>query len=384
MSFLFRQRARVGTKRPSPYNEVSSMARSSVPTLQNAAKGRRVLVWVSVCVLAIVAVATAIYFTRTPKQTIAYFAKPLPPAPPALNKRDYDLRMMRLSHFTPAATSTATTSRALWPVAAPYPEVGAVLPFKRVVAFYGNFLSKGMGVLGQYPEDVMLAKLNAEMAAWAAADPQTPVIPAIDYIAVTAQASAGRDGMYRAQMSDNQIDHAVELARKIHGIVVLDVQVGLSTLPQELPELRKYLAYPDVHLAIDPEFAMHNGAKPGTVIGTFDATDINYAANFLAQIVREHHLPPKILVIHRFTQEMMTHYKKITPLPEVQIVIDMDGWGDPQKKIGTYVNIVADEPVQFTGFKLFFKNDILPPSTRLLTPKEVINLTPSPIFIQYQ
>ena len=334
--------------------------------------------------MAIAGVAAVTYLTLNSKQSLAYVAKPLPPAPPTLNKQDYDARMMRLAHYVPVSSTTASTTRPRWPVAAPYPELGAVLPFKRVIAFYGNFLSKGMGVLGQYPEDVMLAKLNTEMAAWAAADPQTPVIPAIDYIAVTAQASAGRDGMYRAQMSDRQIDHAVELARKIHGIVVLDVQVGLSTLPKELSELRKYLAYPDVHLAIDPEFAMQHGAKPGTEIGTFDAVEINYAANFLAQIVRDNHLPPKILVVHRFTQEMMTHYKKITPLPEVQMVIDMDGWGDPQKKIGTYVNIVADEPVQFTGFKLFFKNDILPPSTRLLTPREVINLTPSPIFIQYQ
>ena len=259
--------------------------------------GTSAFLWIGICILGIASIAALTFFFLTSKETLAYMAKPLPPAPPMLNKYDYDSRMMRIAHFTPAATSTASTSRPLWPVAAPYPEVGAILPFKRVVAFYGNFLSKGMGVLGQYPEDIMLAKLTTEMTAWSAADPQTPVIPAIDYIAVTAQASAGRDGMYRAQMSDSQIDHAVELARKIHGIVVLDVQVGLSTLPKELPELKKYLAYPDVHLAIDPEFAMQRGAKPGTEIGTFDAIDINYAANFLAQIVREHHLPPKILVV---------------------------------------------------------------------------------------
>jgi hypothetical protein len=64
--------------------------------------------------------------------------------------------------------------------------------------------------------------------------------------------------------------------------------------------------------------------------------------------------------------------------------MDMDGWGTPQKKIGTYTYVVSPEPVQFTGFKLFYKNDLLPPSTGMLTPAQVLSLTPAPVFIQYQ
>jgi hypothetical protein len=129
---------------------------------------------------------------------------------------------------------------------------------------------------------------------------------------------------------------------------------------------------------------MHNGTRPGRVIGTFDASDVNYAANYLANLVREYNLPPKVLIVHRFTEDMVTNYKKITPLPEVQVVVDMDGWGDQAKKIGTYTYTVAAEPVQFTGFKLFYKNDLLPPSTGMLTPAQVLKLTPSALFIQYQ
>ena len=44
-----------------------------------------------------------------------------------------------------------------------------------------------MGVLGQYPEDEVISKLQDAVAEWQAADPSTPVIPAIEYIAVTAQ-----------------------------------------------------------------------------------------------------------------------------------------------------------------------------------------------------
>jgi hypothetical protein len=311
---------------------------------------------------------------------------------PVLDKADYDARLLALAHagtstiaaFT-ATTTTATSTKAyLWPVKAVYPNAGALLPFKRIVAYYGNFYSKGMGVLGEYPTDVVLAKLASTSAMWAAADPATPVVPALHYIAVVAQASAGKEGKYILRMPDDQIDHALEMARQINGIVILDVQVGYSTVEHELPMLEKYLRMPQVHLAIDPEFSMKYGNPPGTVIGTFDAADINYAAQYLAGLVNEYHIPPKVLVVHRFTQAMVTNYKKIRPLPEVQIVMDMDGFGSKAKKYGTYNRVVAPEPVQFTGIKLFYKNDVRPPADGLLSPAEVFALTPAPIYIQYQ
>jgi hypothetical protein len=64
--------------------------------------------------------------------------------------------------------------------------------------------------------------------------------------------------------------------------------------------------------------------------------------------------------------------------------MDMDGWGSPAKKLNTYQRFIASQPVQFAGFKLFYKNDLKPPSTRLLTPDELLDLTPQPLFIQYQ
>jgi hypothetical protein len=148
--------------------------------------------------------------------------------------------------------------------------------------------------------------------------------------------------------------------------------------------LEKYLQMPQVHLAIDPEFSMKFGDAPGRVIGTFDATDINYAASYLAGLVNQYHLPPKVLVVHRFTEDMVTNYKKIMPLPEVEIVMDMDGFGSKAKKYGTYNKVIAPEPVEFTGIKLFYKNDVRPPADGMLTTDEVLKLTPAPIYIQYQ
>jgi len=304
------------------------------------------------------------------------------PEKPVFDKDAYDRKMIALANY---ASSTSTTTPRLWPVKAAYPLPGALLPEKRIIAYYGNFYSKGMGVLGEYPEAQMLSMLKGEQQKWEAADPGTKTVPAINYIAITAQELPGKEGKYLLRMPDTQIDKALEVAAKIpDGIVILDIQIGFSTLEHELPMLEKYLAMPNVHLGLDPEFHMIGDDPPGHVIGSFDARDINYAAQFMAKLVREHDLPPKVLIVHRFTQRMVTNYQDIEPLPEVQIVMDMDGWGPPAKKINTYKAFIAPEPVQFTGFKIFYKNDLKAPSDRLLTPADLLNLTPRPSFIQYQ
>lgn len=288
----------------------------------------------------------------------------------------YNKLLLYLAHNRPNAR---------WPVAAPYPLPGAVLPFRRVVAYYGNLYSKGMGILGELPSDEMLERLLAEVENWRQADARIPVVPALHYVAVTAQARPGKDGRYRLRMPGPEIEKVIRLANTIHALIFLDVQVGHSTLQQELPALEPYLSLANVHLGIDPEYSMKGGEAPCATIGSFDAADINYASSFLADVVRKFRLPPKILVVHRFTKDMVTNYRDIRTLPEVQIVINMDGFGYPAKKIDSYKGAVAAEPVQFTGFKLFYKNDIRASEHgRLMKPIEVLELYPSPVYIQYQ
>lgn len=322
---------------------------------------------------------------------------PLPPAP--LDTAAYDKKLEEIANnptvpvppkkFDPVTGEEivpppVVTKPTLWPVKTVYPNAGAILPFNRIIAFYGNLYSTKMGVLGQYPEVEMLSRLDIEVRKWEEADPSTPVMPALHYIAVVAQEHAGADGKYRARMPDTEIDKVLAIAAKRNAIVFLDLQVGFSTIESELPRLEKYLKLPNVHLGIDPEFSMKGGIRPGKVVGTYDAADINLAAEFLARIVRENNLTPKVFVIHRYTQKMMTNYKMIKPLPEVQIVIHMDGWGGAAKKRNTYQQFIYKEPVQFTGFKLFFKNDVLTPGTVLMTPSDLLKLSPQPIYIQYQ
>ena len=271
----------------------------------------------------------------------------------------------------------------LWPVKGPEPLPGAVVPSKRIVAYYGNPLVKKMGILGELPPEQMLAKLDGELERWRKADPSTPVQPALHLIAVVAQGSAGKDGMWRARMSDSLIERVYSWAQRKNAILFLDVQVGHSTLQQELPRLAKFLKRPDVHVGIDPEFSMKTGAKPGTKIGTFDAADVNYATGFLSDLVASEKIPPKVLVVHRFTRPMLTNTKTIRLDPRVQIVINMDGWGPQWMKLDSYHDYVYLHPVQYTGFKLFYHNDTKKGGP-LLTPEQVLKLIPKPVYIQYQ
>lgn len=324
--------------------------------------------------------------------------KPPVPVVPPLDKEAYDRKLIEIANNPapkvvvpqkdkngneiPVPPTPPPTY--LWPVKTEYPRDGAILPFNRIVAYYGNLYSTKMGVLGEYPEDEMLAKLEGEVKKWEAADPSTPVIPALHYIAVVAQGSPGKDGKYRARMPDSEIDKVLAMADKIHAIVFLDLQVGFSTVETEIPLLEKYLKLPNVHLALDPEFSMKGDIRPGKVVGTLDAADINFASNYLANLVKENNLTPKILIVHRYTQKMVTNYKQIKTMPEVQIIMNMDGWGGQAKKIGTYKNFIYPEPVQFTGFKLFYKNDIWEKGTVMMTPETLLKLNPIPLYIQYQ
>jgi hypothetical protein len=265
-----------------------------------------------------------------------------------------------------------------------YPLNGAILPFKRIVAFYGNLYSKKMGILGEYPPKEVWKRLNAEVKAWEKADPSTPVQPAIHYIAAVAQGIPMKDGKYCKRMPAIQIDSVLEIAKMGNAIVFLDLQVAQSNVRIEVPLLEKYLKMPQVNLAIDPEFSMKDGTIPGRRIGTMDASDINYCSEYLTKLVKENNLPPKILIVHRFTQGMVRNYKNIVLHSEVQIVMNMDGWGEPVLKYSTYNRYIYREPVQFTGFKLFYKNDLKKPPHRMLTPPELMKLKPHPIYIQYQ
>ncbi len=271
-----------------------------------------------------------------------------------------------------------------WPVKYPEPLPGSILPGKRIVAYYGNPLSKRMGALGEFPKDEMLQRLKGEVAKWQAADPSLPVQPALHLIAVVAQGEPGKSGKYRMVMPDAIVNQVYGWAKEAGAILFIDIQTGHEDIRTLLPRFEWLLKNPDVHLGIDPEFNLiASGKKPGKKIGTYDAADINYASGYLKDLVRKHKLPPKVFVIHRFTRGGVTNSKQIILRPEVQIVMHMDGWGAPWLKRDSYRDYVVAEPVQFTGFKLFYHNDTKK-GDPLMTPQDLLKLNPKPVYIQYQ
>lgn len=261
----------------------------------------------------------------------------------------------------------------------PPPLPGSILPGCRIVAYYGNTLSKRMGILGELPVPQMLARLEAEAHAFERADTTMPVVRALELITPVAQGSPGPKGLWRARMADTLIENVAKLAEAKGYLFVLDVQVGKSTVAAELEALVPYLKRPYVHLALDPEFSMKGKEPPGKKIGTLDAADINVAIVQLAKLVDDNKLPPKILIVHRFTQSMLTNHEKIARDPRVQVIIDMDGFGPPDLKLGSYKAYVQKRPVQYYGIKLFYKND-----KPRFTAADVLQLFPIPQYIQFQ
>jgi hypothetical protein len=279
--------------------------------------------------------------------------------------------------FRPMVLTPADSAK--WPVQGPAPLPGSLLPEHRIVAYYGNTRSTRMGILGQIPPDQMLARLEETATEWARADTTRKVMPALHLIATVAQGKPGPGGKYRLRMGDSMINQVARWAEERGWIMFLDVQIGHSTVEAELEPLVPFLSRPYVHLALDPEFAMTKGGIPGKRIGTLDATHINYAIGVLAHLVDSLELPPKVLVVHRFTRPMLTNHAQVRLDPRVQVVIQMDGFGAPWLKQDAYKFFIVPEPVQYTGFKLFYKND-----KPVMTPEQVIGLWPSPLYVQYQ
>ncbi len=206
-----------------------------------------------------------------------------------------------------------------------------------------------------------------------------PVQPAIHFIVTVAQAGPGNDGKYCARMPVSLVQEYSDLAAQNGMLLILDIQVGHSTVQEELAPWIPLLSQPHVHLALDPEFDMWQGQVPGEQIGHMTADEINYAQRVLTDIVEQNGLPNKVLIIHQFTANMLPDKSRIQSFPRVELVTNMDGFGSQQLKLKHYEWYVKDELIEYAGMKLFFNQD-----TPLFTPEEVMNLDPVPDVIIYQ
>ena len=262
-------------------------------------------------------------------------------------------------------------------------EKGLILNDHLLVTWYGNPNSNRMGILGERKGAELAAGLKQQAAAYAKLTTKQIMI-AYHLVAVVAQGAPGADDKYRRRESPKIMRALLEDARANGFKLIVDVQPGHSTVADEVNWLKPFLAEPDVYLALDPEFSMIDGIVPGKKIGIMRAADINAGIEIVERIIQENHLPPKVVIVHQFTWNMLPDKLKVRSSSLVDVVLDMDGFGDRTLKLSTYRAVLRQVPIrstgfEFMGFKLFYKQD-----TNLMSPANVMALKPTPSVIIYQ
>ncbi|MEA2390189.1 MAG: hypothetical protein QOK31_298 [Solirubrobacteraceae bacterium] len=252
-----------------------------------------------------------------------------------------------------------------------------LLPRYRVVAFYGAPESAALGQLGIGSPALAAQSLRRQAAPYARGGRE--IMPAFELLATVASHSPGDDGQYRTIQPDAVISRYLHAARRAHAILVLDLQPGYEPFMTEVRRLRRYLVQPDVSLALDPEWSLRPPDVPGQKIGSTQASVVNEASAYLADLVRTERLPQKLLLVHQFTESMIADRAQLRPSPGVALVLNVDGVGDQPNKIAKYRSFTRHEHRFYNGFKLFYHED-----TNLLAPRQALRLRPRPDVLVYE
>ena len=206
-----------------------------------------------------------------------------------------------------------------------------------------------------------------------------PPLPAFELIATIVHAAPGEDGDHSQRQAPQMIRRYLRAARARRALLILDVQPGRASFMREVRALRRFLREPDVSLALDPEWSIAPGQLPGQQIGTTDAGTVNEVSRYLSRIVRESDLPQKLLVVHRFTHDMLRDEDRLERHPGVALTVNVDGFGDRANKIAKYRELAGGRRNRHHGFKLFYRED-----TNLMSPGRVLRLRPRPELIVYE
>ena len=254
-----------------------------------------------------------------------------------------------------------------------------MLPTFRLVGFSGE---PNAAALGRLTGDLSTASAELQLQAAAYAG-QRPVLPVFELIATVVQTDPGADGFYRARASDETVMRYLQAARKARGILLLNIQPGLADFLPEVAAYERWLSEPDVGVALDPEWAIDPGEVPGEVYGSTTGAELDTVARYLAGLVREGDLPQKAMVYHQVAPSVVVDEQALGAYPEVALVKSVDGIGTPAMKIETWTRLMAGKPPHvWPGFKLFYDEDTR--TGPLMTPPEVLALTPTPDYVLYE
>jgi hypothetical protein len=252
-----------------------------------------------------------------------------------------------------------------------------ILPDFRVVAYYGAPQDDELGILGIGSPRTAARRLERQAKRYSRRG--RPVLPAFELIAAIVTSEPGDGGDHSMRQDDSTIRRYLRVARAHRMLLVLDIQPGYAPFLQEAKALERWLREPDVGLALDPEWSMKPPLLPAQEIGSTDAATVNEVSRYLSGIVRRHDLPQKLLVVHRFTADMIENEHDLERNPGVALVVNVDGFGDQPNKISKYREFTRDLRRRFNGFKLFYNEDL-----NLMEPPQVLQLRPQPDLVVYE
>jgi hypothetical protein len=252
-----------------------------------------------------------------------------------------------------------------------------ILPDYRVVAYYGAPQDDELGILGIGSPRRAARRLERQAKPYARR--RRPVLPAFELIAAIVTSEPGDGGDHSMRQDDATIRRYLRVARAHRMLLLLDIQPGYASFLQEAKAFERWLREPDVGLALDPEWSMEPPFLPAQEIGSTDAATVNEVSRYLAGIVRERDLPQKLLVVHRFTADMIQNEHDLERNPGVALVVNVDGFGDQPNKISKYREFTRDLRRRFNGFKLFYQEDL-----NLMKPAQVLRLRPQPDLVVYE
>jgi hypothetical protein len=264
-------------------------------------------------------------------------------------------------------------------MAAPPPR--SVLEDHTLICFYGNRAARSMGILGEHSLEELEWRLHGLMGQYDELNGDLGVKPCFDYIYLVANASSHP---YSHHTPNRELfDEALEFAAGRGIEFFVDLQPGYRDLEEEVGAVLPLLEAPNVHLALDTEFAMVRRGEgiPGDTLGSMDAEDVNMVARILQRFVEERGLPPKIVMVYQFEDRMLTNKDRLElGRSGVTVLINADGVGQTsvEAKVQDYVDY-GKEPPDALGIKLFYGQDI-----RVLTSQEVMALDPRPAVVVYQ
>jgi hypothetical protein len=253
----------------------------------------------------------------------------------------------------------------------------SIFPERRVIAFYGAPQAGELGTLGVGSPQRAANRLKRQARAYDR--PGRPALPAFELIATIVHSDPGDDGDHAARQEPRTIARYLRAARRNKMLLILDIQPGYAPFMKEVRALRRFLREPDVSVALDPEWSMEPPAVPGQEIGSTDAGTINRVSAYLSRIVRRYRLPEKLLVVHRFTDEMIQNEAALRQYPGVALTVNVDGFGDRPNKVSKYRSFTRGRRDRHHGFKLFYQEDV-----NLMGPRQVLRLRPAPELVVYE